>query len=207
MQNETARIEAFSDGIFTIAATLLVLNLQAPTLNSGKLSSSLLSQWPHYFAFAVSFVFIGIMWMNHHRLFSLIRKSENTLVILNLLLLLGVTFVPFPTAVLANYLGKPEQRTAAALFNGTFFAIAIFFNLLWRYSASHQLHDLDRNEAAAHISAQYAVGPALYLICFALTWVSVAASLVMNILLAFYFAIPPYHASRLTHGHRRLPDE
>jgi len=140
--------------------------------------------------------------MNHYRLFSLIRGSANTLIMLNLFLLLGVTFVPFPTAVLANHLGKPGQLTAAALFNGTFFAIAILFNVLWRHSAKLRLQDTERHEAAAHITAQYAVGPALYLVCFALTWVSVAASLVMNILLAFYFAIPPHHASRLTRAHR-----
>jgi uncharacterized membrane protein len=204
LQSETARIEAFSDSIFGIAATLLVLNLQAPTEASGKRSSALLAQWPHYFAFAVSFVFIGIMWINHHRLFSVIRRSENTLIMLNLFLLLGVTFVPFPTAVLANYLGKPEQRAATALFNGTSFAVAILFTLLWRHSATHRLRDTEQHEAAAHMSAQYAVGPALYLVCFALTWVSVAASLVMNILLAFYFALPPRHANRLTQAHRVL---
>src|SRR5215470_20063356 len=100
MQTETNRVEAFSDGMFAIAITLLILELKVPTPAAGRLTAALLRQWPSYLAFLLSFAFIGIMWMNHHRMFTHIRRSNYTLLVLNLLLLLGITAVPFPTAVL-----------------------------------------------------------------------------------------------------------
>ncbi|MBV8050433.1 MAG: DUF1211 domain-containing protein, partial [Acidobacteriaceae bacterium] len=132
MEKETARIEAFSDGVFAIAITLLILEIQIPG-PSGNLGSQLIKEWPFYVAFLISFAFIGIMWINHHRLFTHIKRSDNTLMILNLLLLLGVTSVPFPTVVLAQHLGHPDQAVAARVYNGTYFVIAIFFNVLWWY--------------------------------------------------------------------------
>jgi len=153
MDKETARIEAFSDGVFAIAITLLVLELKIPhesDVGEVALSTLLLRQWPAYVSFVISFAFIGIMWMNHHRLFNHIRRSDDTLLVLNLLLLLGVTVVPFSNAVLASYLGTRDQRFAALLYNGTYFVIAILFNILWRYSASnHRLLAKDADKAAA----------------------------------------------------------
>jgi len=119
MEKETARIEAFSDGVFAIAITLLILEIKIPAAGSGNLSMQLLRQWPSYFAFVFSFAFIGIMWINHHRLFTHIKRSNNALLFLNLLLLLGVCAVPFPTAVLAQHLGQSDQRAAAILYHGT----------------------------------------------------------------------------------------
>jgi uncharacterized membrane protein len=106
-------LKAFSDGVFAIAITLLILEIKIPSAGSGDLSRQLIRQWPSYFAFVVSFAFIGIMWINRHRLFTNIKRSNNALLFLNLLLLLGVTMVPFPTAVLAQHLGQSDQRTAA----------------------------------------------------------------------------------------------
>jgi TMEM175 potassium channel family protein len=123
-----------------------------------------------------------------------IRRCDNLLLALNLLLLLGVTFVPFPTSVLAGHLRRPDQRTAAALFNGTYLAIAILFNLLWRYAARgrRRLLSSDVDTAAAEqITRQYSVGPLLYLLCLALVWVNVFASLLANLFLACFFAFPP----------------
>jgi uncharacterized membrane protein len=196
MEKETARIEAFSDGVFAIAITLLILEIKVPSARSGDLSLQLIRQWPSYFAFVISFAFIGIMWINHHRLFTHIKRSNNVLLFLNLLLLLGVTAVPFPTAVLAQHLGQSDQRTAAILYHGTYFAIAVFFNILWRYASRHLLgKDVDAS-AANKLSAQYAFGPLLYLVCIALTWVSVSASLLLNIGLAVFFALPPHRVMR-----------
>jgi uncharacterized membrane protein len=134
MEKETSRIEAFSDGVFAIAITLLILEIKVPTAEN-DLAAQLLRQWPSYVAFVISFAFIGIMWINHHRLFTHIRRSNNALMILNLALLLGVTAVPYPTAVLAQHLNRGGQRTAAILYNATYFVIAIIFNVLWRYCA------------------------------------------------------------------------
>ena len=200
MEKETARIEAFSDGVFAIAITLLILEIKIPNVGSGALSQQLIRQWPSYFAFVVSFAFIGIMWINHHRLFTHIKRSDNTLLFLNLQLLLGVTAVPFPTAVLAQHLGTANQRTAAILYHGTYFVIAIFFNVLWGYARRNLLGKDAEASAADKISAQYAFGPLLYLVCIALTWVSVPVSLVLNILLAVFFALPPHRAVRGARG-------
>jgi uncharacterized membrane protein len=191
MQTETTRIEAFSDGVFAIAITLLILEVKVPAPEQGRLAVGLLRQWPSYLAFFLSFFYIGVMWMNHHRMFTHIRRSNDTLLVLNLLLLLGVTAVPFPTAVLAAHLGAPDQRTAAVFYNAVFLVIAIFFNVLWRYAVSRQLLDKSLAASAAMISRQYAVGPLMYAVCLVLAYVDVRASLGVNVALAVYFALPP----------------
>jgi uncharacterized membrane protein len=199
MEKETARIEAFSDGVFAIAITLLILEIKVPGPAGGDLTLQLLKQWPSYLAFVLSFFFIGIMWINHHRLFNHIKRSDNMLLVLNLLLLLGVTAVPFPTAVLAQNFGYSGQRVAMFLYNGTYFLIAIFFNVLWRYCISKNHHLLGKEvdmAAVEKITAQYALGPVAYLICMLLAWISARASLLMNIALAVYFLLPPARALR-----------
>ncbi len=199
MSTDTARVEAFSDGVFAIAITLLILEIKVPGPGRGVLASQLLRQWPSYASFLISFAFIGIMWINHHRLFTHIRRCNDLLLVFNLLLLLGVTAVPFPTAVLAAHLGQPDERTAALLFNLTYFVIAIFFNLLWRY-ASHERRRLlgsDADRAAVErITRQYAFGPLMYLACVLLVWVSVFASLLLNLSLACFFAVSPNRTHR-----------
>jgi uncharacterized membrane protein len=194
MTSETARVEAFSDGVFAIAITLLILEIKVPPAGAGPLGAMLARQWPSYVSFVISFMFIGIMWVNHHRLFTHIRRCDNGLLLANLLLLLGVTFVPFPTAVLAAHLSDSEERVAVAFYSGTYVLIAIFFNVLWRYATRPKAHllaaDVDTTAVEA-ITRQYGFGPLAYLVCFALAWVSVGASLGLNFLLACFFAIPP----------------
>lgn len=191
---ETARIEAFSDGVFAVAATLLVLDLKVPHDVAGGqgLVRALAAQWPSYLAFVTSFAFIGIMWINHHRLFTLIRRSDNLLLIFNGLLLLGVTVVPFVTAVVAEYIPRDGAAVAAAVYSGTYTVVAVFFNLLWRH-ASHKNRLLDRKADPGMIDAitrGYRFGPLLYLVTFVLAFVSVPASLAMNLALAIFFALP-----------------
>jgi uncharacterized membrane protein len=191
MQTETSRIEAFSDGMFAIAITLLILEVKVPVPAAGHLWQALVKQWPSYLAFLLSFVYIGVMWMNHHRMFTHIRRSNDTLLVLNLLLLLGVTAVPFPTAVLAANLGTADQRTGAVFYNAVFIYIAIFFNVLWRYAVSHELLDKNMSASATSISRQYAVGPLMYVVCLGLAFVDVRVSVGVNIALAIFFALPP----------------
>ena len=202
MSSETARIEAFSDGVFAIAITLLILNLHVPSPSAGHLAGALLRQWPTYIAFIISFAFIGIMWVNHHRLFNHIRRSDSRLMFLNLLLLFGVSVVPFPTALLAAYYYTPDRVVAAAVFNGTYVLIAIFFNVLWFHAVKSGLLDPETTESANSISKQYAVGPISYLVCLALTWVSVPASLALNVALAVFFALPASAATNARPMHR-----
>lgn len=191
MSSETSRIEAFSDGVFAIAITLLILNVQVPPVSTGHLGTLLARQWPTYTAYLISFAFIGIMWVNHHRLFNHIRRSDNGLMFLNLLLLLGVSVVPFPTALIAAHYYAPGRTLAAAVFNGTYVLIAVFFNVLWRHIVRRGLLDSATQASAEAVSRQYAVGPIAYVVCFALTWISVPASLIMNVALAVFFAVPP----------------
>jgi uncharacterized membrane protein len=197
---ETGRVEAFSDGVFAIAITLLVLNIQVPhDLPAGKsLANALIDQWPTYLAFVTSFATIGIMWINPHRLFAHIRRSDNPLLVLNGLLLMGITLVPFPTALLAAYIGHPDEQVAALVYGGTLVVIAICFNGLWLY-ASHRKRLLDRKadeRSVQAITLQYRVGPLLYPAGFLLAFVNVPLSIATYLLLALYFALPGSTVSR-----------
>ncbi len=192
---ETARIEAFSDGVFAIAITLLVLDLKVPhdLPEMTGLFWALLNQWPAYLAFVTSFATIGVMWVNHNRLFALIKRSDHSLLLLNGLLLLFVTFVPFPTAIVAEYVQGRDQHVAAMVYSGTFTVLAIVFNLLWRY-ASYKNRLLDRRadpHAVGEITWAYSFGPPLYLVSFVFAFINVAASLAVTIALAIFFALPP----------------
>ena len=192
-EKETGRIEAFSDGVFAIAMTLLVLDIKVPQEAPGRtLLGALLHQWPAYLAFVTSFATVGIMWINHHRLFTLIKRIDHSLLVLNGLLMLGVTFVPFPTALVANYVSHRDQQVAAMVYSGWFTVIAIIFNLLWRY-ASHKNRLLDRKSDPQMIHAithAYSFGPPLYFASFCLALVSVGASLALNMGLAVFYALP-----------------
>ncbi|HWZ20947.1 MAG TPA: TMEM175 family protein [Ktedonobacteraceae bacterium] len=196
---ETGRLEAFSDGVFAVAITLLVLNLKLipdDVLAHGDFwgKSGLGGQLPTLVAFVTSFATIGIMWINHHRLFNYIKRTDTGLMLLNLLLLLVIVFIPYPTALLAQqYALNPEMHGAALLYSGTNVILAICFNLLWRYAAFHN-RLIGKNvdtRAVVSISRQYLGGPFLYLIAFGLAFISVPASIIFNLLLALFFAIPP----------------
>ena len=196
-EKETGRLEAFSDGVFAVAITLLVLNIKPPpddVLSSGNFWLFLRGQLPALIAFVTSFATIGIMWINHHRLFNYIKRTDTSLMLLNLLLLLVIVFIPYPTALVAQqYALKPEMHDAALLYSATNVFLAICFNLLWRYAAFHNRligKDADTRAVAA-ISRQYLGGPLLYLIAFGLAFVNVAASIIFLLLLALFFAIPP----------------
>ena len=193
-EKETGRLEAFSDGVFAVAITLLVLGIQVPrgVLDDNMLRHALLEQGITLLAFVTSFATIGIMWINHHRLFTHIRRTDNILLVLNLLLLLLIVFVPFPTALLTEAAAGPNQHLAAAVYSGMFVITAICFNALWRYAA-HENRLLSKNadsHAVRAISNQYLFGPVLYAIAFGLAWISSPASIALNLLLALFFAFP-----------------
>jgi uncharacterized membrane protein len=200
-EKETSRLEAFSDGVFAVAITLLVLNIKIPGIdvpasqlpNDTQLWSTLLNEWPMLAAYTTSFATIGVMWINHHRLYTHIKRTNTMLMLLNLLLLLIIVFVPVPTALVAEYLVHPDQHAAALLYSGTMIILAICFNLLWRYASYHnRLLAKNANERAVNaITKQYWFGPVVYLLAFILALFSTPASLTLNFLLALFFAIPP----------------
>jgi uncharacterized membrane protein len=191
-ENETARIEAFSDGVFAIAITLLILEIRVPpqTLH-GNLRGALVDLWPSYLAFLASFMTIGVMWLNHHRLFTLINKKDDGLIVLNLLLLLGITWLPFPTALLAEHLlgAHADQQVAALVYAGSFLVLAIVFNVMWRYAVRVRIVTDDANVAA--ITRQYALGPILYAALVGVAFLDAEWCLVLSALIALYFALPP----------------
>jgi uncharacterized membrane protein len=190
---ETARIEAFSDGVFAVAITLLVLNIKIPSAVPGGPSLLLLlaRQWPTFLAFVTSFATILIMWVNHHRIFTYIGRSSDALLFFNGVLLFGVTVVPFSTALVAQYLGFPGQRAAAGVYNGTYVFIAILYNLLWRTASKGGRllrHDAELR-AVEGINSSFRWGVPIYTVAFVLAFVNVSASLILNLLLAVFFAL------------------
>ena len=188
---ETGRVEAFSDGVFAIAITLLVLDLKVPS--EGPLLPALLAEWPTFAAYVISFVFILIMWINHHWMFQHIVRIDSSFMLLNGLLLLGITVVPFPTNLIAQYILSSDQKVAAAVYSGWFLLIAIFFNLLWRYAAHNgrllSAHDHEAGLAQV-ITERYRWGPLWYFIAFVLAFVWVPASVGVNVALALYYVLP-----------------
>lgn len=191
-EKETGRLEAFSDGIFAIAMTLLVLDLKVPKQAElhDSLSRALTREWPTFLAYFTSFATILVMWVNHHVLFGRIRRIDQPFLFLNGLLLFFVTFVPFPTSLVAEYVGHSEERTAGLLYAGTYVLIAIVYNLLWLY-ASRGGRLIDKHipaERIREITVQYLPGVPLYVVAVALAFVSVRASVGLCLLLAIYFA-------------------
>jgi uncharacterized membrane protein len=148
----TSRLEAFSDGVFAIAITLLVLEIKVPA-HSSNLSHALLHEWPSYFAYAVSFLTIGIMWVNHHQLFRLVHETDRKLLFVNLGLLMCIAFVPFPTAIVAEFVERSgEARAAVLLYGLTLTLTALFWQLLW-YWAIDRPHIVGPSADRAAISA------------------------------------------------------
>lgn len=193
-EKETGRIEAFSDGVFAIAITLLILDIKVPHIyllpKNFNLAQALLQQWPPYLSYLVSFFTILIMWASHHRLFNYIKRTDDLFLFLNGLVLLLVTFVPFPTALLSEYIRTEYANVAAAVYSGTYLAVAVVFNILWRYAAYHKkLLGSDVDPCfVENISKQYMVGLPLYFMAFMLSFVYVPASVGMCFGLAIFFA-------------------
>lgn len=192
-EKETGRLEAFSDGIFAVAITLLVLEIKIPPPDTSGLSTVVMNQWPSFLAYFISFVTILIMWINHHAIFKLIHRTDQTFLVINGLLMLLITFVNYPTAVLAEHIQSPhnsDQIFAAAFYSLTFILISIVFQALWLY-ATYKRRLLNKSvdpALIATITRQYRFGPLFYLIAFALAFVNVGASVALNGVLAVYFA-------------------
>jgi uncharacterized membrane protein len=188
---ETGRIEAFSDGVLAIAITLLVLEIRLPDDTRGHLAHDLRALAPSYAAYALSFLVIGIMWANHHGLFRLIARADEGLLFFNVVLLAGISFLPFPTAVLARALkdGTADDRTAALLlYGGVSVFVAIGYQLVWHYARLRGLL-LDGLDPAVirELTRGFSIGILLYLAAIPLAFVSAAASMAVWAGLALFF--------------------
>src|SRR3954471_18413706 len=134
------RLEAFSDGVYAIAITLLILDIHVPHVDHG-LAAALLAQWPAYLSYVISFVIIGIWWANHQAILDAIRHSDHALLLLNTLHLMFIAFVPFATALLSAYIQSPaeEENIAAVVYVGAQLCAGVAINILWRYAAREGL--------------------------------------------------------------------
>jgi uncharacterized membrane protein len=195
-EKETGRLEAFSDGVFAVAITLLVLDLGVPHREAGHpwhgLAQALLDQWPVYLAYLLSFTTILIMWVNHHSLFKVIERIDHLFLLLNGALLLVITVFPFATILLADYIEQPDKKTAQVVYAGISLIMAVVFNSLWKY-ASRQgglLGETADQKQVEAITKRFRFGPLLYLATFVLAFISAEVSLAVCIALAIFFAIP-----------------
>jgi uncharacterized membrane protein len=165
--SDTGRLETFADGVMAIAITLLVLEIRVPEHEPGRLAHALADQWPSYAAYITSFLTIGVIWVNHHRMFKLIERVTHSFLMLNVMFLMVVAFLPFPTALVASSIKTHDGvRASTFVYGGTMVLMAIMFNLVWGYaSAGHRLlvSGLDP-EAIRKGTNSYRKGPLLYLI-------------------------------------------
>ncbi|MER6126096.1 TMEM175 family protein [Streptomyces sp. NPDC001795] len=189
--NESSRVEAFSDGVFAIAITLLILEIKVPKVGEhGDLWHALGAQWPSYAAYVVSFLFIGIIWINHHQLLSYVARVDRTLMFLNLLVLMVVAVVPWPTAMLAEYLQEDEaSHVAAAVYSLVMVAMALAFHALWWHlTRTGHLFDPRVDVPAARATrVRFALGSLAYPMTVGLAFVSAPLTLAAHGLIALYY--------------------
>ena len=189
----TSRLEAFSDGVLAIAITLLVFELRPPALQKGeRLAHALWQQWPSYLAYLVSFLTIGVIWLNHHRVFTQVIRVDGPLLLLNLNLLLWTALIPFPTAVVAEHLRGPGEaaRTASALYSGVLLLMSLAFGALfaWITHTDRLLHRLPPPGVVRAARRRFMLGLVVYAAAFALSWVSAPLALALCGLMALYYA-------------------
>ena len=189
---DTARLEAFTDGVLAIAITLLVLDIRLPEHAPGELAAALRELSSDYVAYVVSFLIIGIMWAQHHGLFRLVARADQGLLFVNVLLLAGISFLPFPTHVVAQALREEHTRgdvtAALLLYGGTLTGIALLYNGVWHYIRLRGLLRPDLDPAVTTtLTRSYLAGPLLYAAAMLLAPLQAAASYVVWVVLALFF--------------------
>ena len=192
-EHETGRVEAFSDGVFAIAITLLIIEVHVPGQeHASNLGRALLDLWPSYAGYLTSFLTIGVMWINHHYVFALIDRVDRTMLLLNTTLLLLIAFVPFPTAVLAQFVETDGARAAAVLYGATLTLTAINFFVWWSYASRGRrlIRDDVPDEVVVDITQAYLPGTLLYagamVVGFFAPWVSAG----LYLAIALFYALP-----------------
>ena len=187
------RLAAFVDGVFAISATLLVLGITVPVVREAAsradLVSALLAQWPSYAAFSVTFFVVGAYWINHHRMFHLLRGANHTFLVLNNLFLMVIAIIPFPNALVAAYLLQPKLRgVASAVYGIASLALAVMFNVVWWYAYRRGLFKRECHLGALRkVLNSYLIGPILYGVAIAVSFVAPLASLVMYVVIALAY--------------------
>jgi uncharacterized membrane protein len=185
------RLETFADGVFAIAATLLVLDVGIPGDSNEPLGQQLLHIWPQYLAYVVSFVTIGIMWVNHHRLIRQLERIDEPFLFLNLGLLACVAFVPFPTRIVAEFVRTDDGRAAALLYGITLTVTSVFFISVWLYAAygARLLHPKADPRMVSGITRSYLPGSPMYGSATLVAFLSPEASAALFGLIAVFYML------------------
>jgi uncharacterized membrane protein len=187
------RVEAFSDGVFAIAITLLVLTVAQPRSYS-DLAHELATQWPSLAAYVVSFAVIGIMWINHHSVFMHLQQVDRGVLYLNLLLLMTIAFLPYPTGILGQSLAKGQgTRTAAVVYAVVMAINACAWGALWLYASGHRrlLRADFPEDQRATATLLFTTGVFVYVISIGVAFLNAYAFLALQGLLAIYYAFDP----------------
>jgi uncharacterized membrane protein len=185
----TTRLEAFSDGVFAIAATLLVLEIGVDTSTGSTLGHELVRIWPSYLAYVTSFITIGIIWINHHHNMRAIERPDRTFLFINLLLLLDVAFIPFPTKLVAEYLRHDGESAAVIAYAATLLIMSVLYTIWWRYARTGRrliAPTVSESELSA-IDRGFAPGVPLYAVVFVLAFFSPLAAVILTLLLAAFY--------------------
>jgi TMEM175 potassium channel family protein len=187
----TSRLEAFSDGVFAVAITLLVLQFTVPTVVSGHLLPALLGQWPQLVTFVASFLTVGVVWVNHHAIFRGLRAIDRTIQFINLVLLLAVVLVPYPTELLGHYLNSGADGSVAAAFYAVVMTVmSISFQVLvaWALTHPHLLRPEVRARSLRAVMPRFGLGLVTYAVSIALAFVSADLVVAIYAVTAVYYA-------------------
>jgi uncharacterized membrane protein len=194
------RLETFADGVFAIAATLLIIDIGIPAVKASEsLGRALLEIWPQYVAYGISFVTIGIMWVNHHRVIRQLEKVDEPFVFLNVGLLACVAFVPFPTRVLAEFVRGDDGLAAALLYGITMTVTAVFFISLWMYASrgGRLLHPGADSKMVSGITRSYLPGSPMYAAATLVAFLSPQASAALFGLIAVFYMVSSSYFGRV----------
>jgi uncharacterized membrane protein len=186
--SDTARLETFSDGIFAIAATLLILDVNLD--GDGSVAHQLVQAWPSYAAYAISFATLGIVWVNHHTVFKQIGSVDRTFLFINVLFLMVVAFTPFPTRVLAENM-REHSKAAAVAYGLTYTAMALCFNALWFYAARRRrlIAESADQRTVSGISRSFAPGAFIYGIATLSALLSAVLAVALFAAIAIFYVI------------------
>lgn len=186
----TNRLETFADGVFAIAATLLILNVDTQVgEEEAELGHRLLEIWPSYVAYAFSFLTIGIIWVNHHAVLGQIDRADRVFLFLNVLFLLCVAFIPFPTRLIAEHIRDDGARASAIAYGITLVTTATLFSAVWFYAAigGRLLRPDHDPKVVSGISRSYLPGPWIYLAATLVAIVSPTASAILFAAIATFY--------------------
>jgi uncharacterized membrane protein len=191
---DASRLVGFSDGVFAVAITLLVLNIQVPA-ESMPLHALLRQQAAGYVMFVVTFVMVGIKWLNHHRLFTLMRRVDTMVNILNLALLLGICVVPFTTAIIAKYMTTPDAAFASAIYGIVWTVNGFLYTAILAYARRRGF--VEQSAITGRIVRFYLVGPLAYLGAVAVSFLNIYAGIAIYVVIVSLY-VPPQRISPVT---------